>query len=985
MTFAWSGRPWRLILIILALVWLTHTHAYAQEGDGWLKGDGPVAFVTHIAVDPSDPEFLLVFVANSTHRNPDQTQTLQGQALESWAPYFSLDGGATWQPASNDLAEVKPTFLEMFLHGDQSVAWVGTETHGLWHSDNRGRTWRPARIPALINQKTLGLTQDARGRLHLLTIDRTRYPTWHLYTSRDGGNTWSHRQLQTDENRSNITDANILADPFDSNRLYITSTGGLLVSEDAGFSWKRVRLPLGEQEEAVGNVVMAADTTQRGRLFLVQLVKNPQNDRRLLSFRSLDGGMTWHAQPTILSFIPGVHTETTPTPITLNVDPRNRQHLLLGTDTGLWRSPDGGATWRLAGPQLAGVPICDVIIHPQQKGRWIAIGAGGLWTTETAGNPWRASVSGLPATGNIHDLIRLSGEREVILALNGGYLPADDLTHPLWRSVDGGQSWMPAMRGLEGVRLRQILAHPFLEDTAFALTDQGLARTDNGGLSWLQRPLEHYPLAMAVDPTAPRVYIGTGQGLLFSADKGDSWQQVFDQGSAVAVTVDAQGTVFLASYDEAGQLGLWRGQAEGASWAWMGALPVQGVVHLYAHPRQPQLLALTSPWEGLYVSVNGGKDWERRDDGIPAPTLWRGGAPEQPQAANILSLFMDAETGVWWASRDGGGVYRSTNNGAQWTDATGDIGDAIILSFTRGEAGLIAGAANGGVYRNQPNPTPPAPPAEVDLRIEIFWPHDFAPVTKAKLANLGLRLYRARSLEPPPCAWSPDISIWQAKDAEPLRKLGFADHRHVEGHPFPFWTMNDLDVTWANDPAHQLIYLAKITPGLADGYGSVWVHAADARTYLPDPPSPEGLAPAGVTEIDGRILVVWPHDARGRFAPPEEADLANISAVLFQRDTLLALREEDLPERVWLIGALDNQIGRRLAVGKPRTVEGDGFRYTVYDFNDIDVSLARDPAHRWAFWLEAPGADITSNVWIHGVDARTIAPKMTEPITTCRP
>ncbi len=971
--------------IVLALFWLLHTHAYAQEGSGWIKEHGPVAFVTHIAVDPSDPEFLLIFVANSAHRNPDQTQTLQGQALESWAPYFSLDGGSTWQPASNDLAEVKPTFLKIFLDGDQSVAWVGTEEHGLWRSDNRGRTWRPTRIPGLTHQKTMGFTQDTRGRLHLLTIDDTRYPAQHLYTSRDGGKTWSHRQLQTNQNLSNIATANILADPFDGNRLYITTTGGLLVSENAGFSWKYVKLPFNDQEEAVGNVVMATDATQRGRLFLVQLVKTPQGERRLLSFRSLDGGFTWHEQPTILSFLPGVHTEATPIPITLKVDPRNRQHLLLATNAGLWRSPDGGATWRLAGPQLAGVAICDVIIHPQQKGRWVAIGAGGLWTTETAGNPWRASVSGLPATGNIHALTRLRGNQHVILALNGGFLPADDLTHPLWRSVDNGKSWMPAMRGLEGVRIRDIIAHPYLSETAFALTDQGLARTDNGGISWLQRPLEHYPLTIAADPTAPRLYVGTGQGLLLSVDKGDSWRQVFQRGSVIAVTVDAEGALFLASYDKEGQLGLWRGQPEGAFWEWMGVLPVQGAVKLYAHPQQPQFIALTSPWEGIFISTNGGENWERRDEGIPAPTHWRGGSPAQPQAANILTLFMDAETGFWWASRDGGGVFLSANNGADWTDATGDIGDAIILSFTRTEEGVLAGAANGGVYRNQQSPAPPAPPAEVDVRIEILWPHEFAPVTKANLANLGLRLYRARSLEPPPCAWSPNVSVWQAQDAEPMRKLGLADHRNIEGHPFPFWTMNDIDVSWANDPSHQLIYLARVTPGVADSYGSVWVHAADARTYLPNPPSPKGLATTGVTDIDGRILVVWPHDTQGKFAPPEEADLANISAILFQRDTLLALQEEDLPERLWLIGALDNQIGRRLAVGRPREVEGDGFRYIIYDFNDIDVSLARDPARRWAFWLEAPGANLTSNVWIHGVDARTIAPKMTEPVTTCQP
>jgi hypothetical protein len=111
----------------------------------------------------------------------------------------------------------------------------------------------------------------------------------------------------------------------------------------------------------------------------------------------------------------------------------------------------------------------------------------------------------------------------------------------------------------------------------------------------------------------------------------------------------------------------------------------------------------------------------------------------------------------------------------------------------------------------------------------------------------------------------------------------------------------------------------------------------------------------------------------------------NITAALFQRDTLQALSDADLPERVWLVGALDNQIGRRLAVGKPRQIKENGLSYTVYDFNDIDVSLARDPAHHWSFWLEIPGQDLETNVWVHGIDARTNAPLMVEPIVGCQP
>jgi photosystem II stability/assembly factor-like uncharacterized protein len=975
-------RSTRHLLLILALLFLWGGTASAQDSGAWQAADGPVAFITHIASDPASPDFLFAFISNSVKRNPDQTQTTQGQPATTWAPYFSVDGGEHWQPASNDLAGLRPTALAIFAGGNGSVIWVGTEQNGLWRSDNSGRTWRPALIPGLTNQQVISIAQDARRRLHLITRENARYPSTHLYTSDDDGQHWQHRLLQPYKDAPEAVVTEIIADPFDGNRLYVTTNGGLLVTENAGFSWRQVALPLPEDADPVGNVALAPDATQRGRLYLVRRTQLADGGHQLLSFLSLDNGITWQRQPAIFTPLAGANPDAAPVPVRLTVDPLTRRQLLLATDCGLWLSPDGGVSWRAAGTELAGVSLRDILFYPRQKGKWITAGAGGVWKTGSAGGTWETITGGLPAASSIYQLFSFPDEPNILLALNGGFLPEDDMLQPLWRSEDGGATWEPARRGLEGVHLRQLIPYPADAATALALTDRGVARTDNRGLSWLHQPLDDYPLALAADPTGPNLYLATAKGLQRSTNKGDSWTSVFDQSGVIAVTVDAAGSVFLAT---SGDLALWQSKDAGENWRMVGALPVQGAVTLTAHPHLPNFLTLTAPWEGVFASVDGGKSWERRDEGIPVPARWRGGSPETPAAPNILALFMDPESGLWWASRDGGGVYRSLNNGALWEDVTGDLGDALILSFARGPENVMAGTSNLGVLWRRSDPVAAEPPANVDIRIEIFWPHDFAPVTTAKQANLGLRLYGDHSLEPPPCAWTPNVTLSAARDAEPLRRLDLADHRNVDGHPFPFWTMNDLDVTWANEPGHQLIYMARVAPSLALSHASVWIHAADARTFLPEPPQPAGLAPAGVTEMDGRILLVWPHDEAGRYASPEDANLVNISAALFQRDSLLALQPDDLPDRVWLIGALDNQIGRRLAVGKPRAVTENGVRYTLYDFNDIDVSLARDPAHHWTFWLEAPGVDLASNVWVHGSDARTNAPLMVEPIVGCQP
>ena len=974
------------LLLALTLMGILSTAAAAQETGDWEAVGGPTAFVTHIAIDPQAPDFLFTFISNSASRNPDQTQTAQGDISVSWAPYFSVDGGTHWEAASNQLAGLHPTVLKIFDYDAGSILWVGTKANGLWQSDNGGRSWKSVTVEGLENQQIVGLVQDAHHRLHLLTLDNTRYPDSHLFTSSDGGHTWHHRLLQAYSGEPDTLVTGIIADPFDWNRLYVTTVGGLLMTKSAGYTWQRASLPLPEGTAAAGIVVLTPDPTQRGRLYLVRRTNDLYQPKwKLLTFRSNDGGETWQTLPSVFTSLPGINLKANPVPISLKTDPLTRGQLLLTTDCGLWLSPDGGESWRMAGVELAGASLRDIVFHPRNRGQWLVVGAGGVWRSTSMGSKWELVTDGLPAASSIHQIITLHDKSETLLALNGGLLPDSVLNHPLWRSNNGGISWKLARRGLEGVSVRELISYPAEPGVAFALTDSGFARTDDAGISWLHREIDEYPLAMAADPFSPHLYLATAKGLLLSDNKGDSWTRVFDKGSVVAVAVGAKRIVWLVGYDEGGALKLWQSKDYGQHWRDVGDLPAAGAVKLHAHHRLPGLLALTAPWHGIFVSTDGGQTWGHRDKGIPIAARWRGGAPDLPPGPNILALFIDPETGIWWASRDGGGIYRSLNNGFSWQDATEDMGDTLVFGFAHGPDAIMAGTSNLGVVHWQEEPGPIIPPAAVDMRIEIFWPHDFAPVTEAKLANIGVRVYRSQSLEPPPCAWDPNVEIWGAQDAEPLRKLGIADHLNVEGHPFPFWQMNDLDVAWANEPPHQLIYMARMAPGLAQNYGSVWIHAADARTWQPQPPAPTGLAPAGVSEIDGRITVVWPHDESGQYASPDVASKVNIRAVLFQRDTLLALDAADLPSRLWLVGALDNQVGRRLAVGSPIQVEGAGFRYTAYDFNDIDVSQVRDPRHHWSFWLEAPSLDMTSNVWVHGSDPRTMIPRVVEPISGCLP
>ena len=958
----------------------------ADEADtAWRTTGGPLAFVTHIAADPTTPDFLIVFITQSVNRNDDRTQTSRGQLHQAWAPYFSTDGGDHWQPASNDLAHVEPTVLTITEGTQNNTVWVGTAEQGLWRSENGGRTWRPAIIKGLDNERVLAFTVDARKRLHLVTLDNARYPNSHLYTSDDNGYNWSHRLLKPFSGDPNTTVQDLIADPFAADRLYAVTFGGLLVSDDAGFSWWQSPLSLPDSASSGNETVLAVDPTQRGRLYLAMRTVSSGGDDEITLYRSQDSAQSWEILPATFKTPTASNPLASLRPLQLRLDPLNRRQLFLATNNGLWLSSDGGENWHLAGSTLAGVSIPDVFSHPRKRGRWIAIGAGGIWRTANAGTRWSDISSGLPPASHLHSILPLATTPETILALNGGMMPVQSGHQPVWRSTNGGASWMPVMLGLEDVNLLTLTAHPTDPATAFGLSINGIARTEDGGSSWQYETLRATPRNLAIAPETDMAFLANSAGVWRSGDRGASWQETSLTDPALAVVVTAGGDVVAVTNAEE-SWPVWRSVDGGETWNQIGDAPSGAISQLVAHPTKDDMLIMTVQWGGLYISLNGGQAWFRRDNGIPSGVHWQGPEPSTPEGPNLLDMFIDPKMpDEWWVSRDGGGIYLSRNAGLNWADVSADLGDNLVQTLARGVDGILAGTTNLGLLQHAADVSSPSPPAEVDARIEILWPHGYAAVDEAQQANMGLRVYNSRTQEPPPCAWTPNVEVWMARDAEPLRRLGLAEQRSVEGRPFPFWEYNDLDISWANEPEHKLIFLARVAPSLAQSHGSAWIHAADARTYLPTPPTPAGLTDSAPQAIDALIRVVWPHDHAGNYTSPEQANFVNISAMLVAQDTLLTLTPEHLPDRVWLVGALDNQVGRRLAAGEPRTVRASDLTYTTYEFNNIDVSLARELAHHWNFWLEVPDYDYSSNVWVHGIDSRTHAPELLEPIVGCQP
>jgi hypothetical protein len=127
--------------------------------------------------------------------------------------------------------------------------------------------------------------------------------------------------------------------------------------------------------------------------------------------------------------------------------------------------------------------------------------------------------------------------------------------------------------------------------------------------------------------------------------------------------------------------------------------------------------------------------------------------------------------------------------------------------------------------------------------------------------------------------------------------------------------------------------------------------------------------PAGFSQLDAKIQIVFPHDA----APVTEAQQANIATVLFAPGTALPV-PCNFGRTVRLWRALNSDPAEQVAVGQRVIRTVDGTTFPVWEFNDVDVSAANDPENKIFFFVAVDDSGTNSNVWVHGADPRTTFP-----------
>ena len=318
------------------------------------------------------------------------------------------------------------------------------------------------------------------------------------------------------------------------------AVGGLWKTTNNATTWE----PVFDHEGAYSIGVVEIDPSNPN---IVWVGTGENNSQRSVAYgdgvyRSLDGGKSW----TNMGLSASEHISR------IWIDPDDSMHVLVaaqgplwnaGGDRGLYRTRDGGETWRpiLEVDEWTGVN--EFVVHPDnpdyivastlQRGRhvWGIVGGGpgsGLYKTMDGGESWRLVEAGIPQGDKGRIGLAMAPSRpDTIYAI----VFAEDDGSGFYRSEDFGESWQKRSDRMsnDAQYYNEITVDPKNPDRVYSV-DTFSWISEDGGESWERLGIERRHVddhAFWIDPDdTEHVYVGGDGGIYESWDRGRTWRHV---------------------------------------------------------------------------------------------------------------------------------------------------------------------------------------------------------------------------------------------------------------------------------------------------------------------------------------------------------------------------------------------------------------------------------------------------------------------------
>jgi photosystem II stability/assembly factor-like uncharacterized protein len=322
-----------------------------------------------------------------------------------------------------------------------------------------------------------------------------------------------------------------------------------------------------------------------------------------------------------------------------------------GIGVGVFKSTDGGVTWRLYTDGLPGGTTNAVAFDPTDPD---VVYAGyhsqdpQTYKSTDGGRHWTAYCMGVPGPMLFSDLVVDPTHPSTLYASNLG--PGGVL-----KSTNAGRKWRVSNAGLPGGFVWDLALDP-LDSRHLVTADEGVYESTDGAATWHRIGLANlFTFSVAFDPTDPTtIWAGTGGdqfgsgGLYKTTDGGANWRRVLqlrsvDQDIAdIEVDPSNPSTVYVGVSSFPGAI--LKSVDGGRTWLRVGSHILTTPVHdLAVVPAEPSTI-WTGTGDGAYVSFDAGLTWTPWSDGL--------------RSEDVDAIVVDRTGSLVYAANSGGGVAR---------------------------------------------------------------------------------------------------------------------------------------------------------------------------------------------------------------------------------------------------------------------------------------------------------------------------------------
>ena len=572
----------------------------------------------------------------------------------------TTDGGSTYTPLTDDFTAIGVSAIAIDPN-NSDIIYIGTgdkdggDTYsiGVMKSTDGGSTWAPTglvhTVTSNVTCRKLLIDPNNSNIIFVATSNG-------LYKSNSAGAAW--RKVANDSFRD------MEFKPGDSNVIWATSIR-LYKSDDNGDTFSIVGNGL---PSPIGNNRMEVAVSDANPNYIYLVTGNTDGSFKGL-WRSTDSGASF----TLRTDSPNYFTYATDGygsggqssyDMALDVSPDNENEVFIG-GINVWKSTNGGASFNInthwVWPSSYGYTHAD--IHSIEfYGNNLYCGSdGGLYKSTDHGATWNRIDYGM----QIMQFYKIGGTEQNPNLVIGG---AQDNGS----NVRQGMSWLHVY-GADGMEC--MIDHTDEDVLYFTTQNGGLLKSTDGGQNafgvtnnisedgawvtpWIMHP-----------NNANRLYVGM-DNLWRSNNGGNSWNMLTNPGNGndkfrhLSISKSNPSTLYASTYG-----GLWRSTDSGNTWTNIGSnLPSNAISYHTVHPTNPNVLWVTfSGFSGsnkVYVTNDGGNTWYNQSLNLPNLPV------------NCIEYQEGTNGGVYVGTDVG--VYYKDSSLSNWQPFSQDLPNVIV-------------------------------------------------------------------------------------------------------------------------------------------------------------------------------------------------------------------------------------------------------------------------------------------------------------------